>query len=301
MLTSLAAVLVLLAVGFYTLSVGATGRAGAGEGTALSSRTRALVLLLSMASLGGAYMLYRKPLEPAPEPAAVEATAPTLPVAGRSETPKTELAAEPAVEVPAAEVPAAAKPDAPAPMPTPVAEESLSSAALALETEGQSPRPATVLEPEPVTERRLVETPAIARPEKSAAAPAPRSAKPVKTAKPKQSQPVMLSSKPHEPVMLHVQNLLGPTQAREQLTLSIEGRPVANLAVDGRRPGVEVAVPLPRGGLLRYRLEGLSDDGSSTTLAGEGCIRVQGEARFDVRRRPGSQKVFLEASTGPAG
>ena len=101
--------------------------------------------------------------------------------------------------------------------------------------------------------------------------------------------------------MLHVQNTLGPTQARERLTLSIEGRPVADLAVDSRRPGVEVSVPLPRGGLLHYRLEGASDDGGATTLVGEGCIRVQDDAHFDVRRRQGSQKVFLEASAGSAG
>lgn len=292
MLTSLAAVLVLLAVGFYTLSVGATGRAGAGEGTALSSRTRALVLLLSIASLGGAYMLYRKPLEPAPELDAIAATAPALPVSrGRNEAPRAEAAAEPIAAVPDAE-----KPDAADPVPTPVVEESLSSAALALEAENQTPKPVTVLEPEPVVERQWVAAPAIVPPEKPAVAPA-RSTKPVK---PRQSRAAE-RSKSDKPVVLRVQNLLGPTQAREQLTLSIEGRPVAELAVDARRPGVEVAVPLPRGGLLRYRLEGVSDDGFTTTLVGEGCIRVQDEARFDVRRRPGSQKVFLEASAGPAG
>ena len=335
MLTSLAAVLGLLAVGFYTLSVAATGRAGAGEGTALTARTRALVLLLSLGSLGGAYLLYQRPLQPE---AAME-NAPGSPVTAadlptRAEQPAESVAADELEQAPTIEPTAtpvaeaeslvldAESMDDPQPerstaIPPPPREapeqEQLSSAALALENARQPAPQTAALQPVEqipaaaatavsVVKPTVQELPLVAATPRRQTAPPPALAKPAKKTKPRTDEPIRSTPAPPKPakampVMLHVQNTLGPAQTREQLTLSIEGRTVADLAVDLRRPGVEVSVPLPRAGLLHYRLEGVTDDGMGTTLVGEGCIRVQDEARFDVRRHPGSQKVFLEATS----
>jgi len=97
------------------------------------------------------------------------------------------------------------------------------------------------------------------------------------------------------PITLRVQNTLGRDQEYEQMHLAIEGMTVAGFDVDPDRPGVTVAIPLPRAGLVNYRLEGYSLGREAGALHGEGCIRVREGSRFAVRRQPGSNRVFLEA------
>ena len=103
------------------------------------------------------------------------------------------------------------------------------------------------------------------------------------------------------PLLMHVHNTLGRDQQREQLTLMIEGKRVADIEVDDFAPEASIAIELPRPGLLHYRLEGVSEDDRTMRLVGEGCIRVRDGARFAVRRKDGSRKVFLEQQSGRAG
>ena len=325
MLLSLISVLALLVVGFYAFWLAFVGRV-ANEGPELSIVGRAVVLGIGVLALGIAYWVYSNPkagsfseLASVPqamssnppesrgsEPAAVPPEAPPEAVAAVEETPasassQAEPNAEPKVEPKAEEVPTpvakAAEPE------QPVESESngLSAAAARLEAEALRPRRAAMAATEPVAEpaeRESMPTTVVVAQKRVAAEPLPRS-------KSTRSASITRSTSTNrrgQPLLLHVHNSLGRDQAREQLTLSIEGLAVADIEVDGSRPSVAVAVPLPRPGLLHYRLEGVSEEDGTTVLRGEGCIRVKDGARFAVRRQAGSRKVFLEqqASRGRA-
>lgn len=97
---------------------------------------------------------------------------------------------------------------------------------------------------------------------------------------------------------IHIRDELGERQTRERLHLMIEGKRVASFTVDEDQPGIRLPVPLPRPGLLHYRLEGEARGEGRTYLVGEGCIEALDGARFEVRRHPGSRRVFLESSSG---
>ncbi|MES2885962.1 MAG: hypothetical protein V4709_14245 [Pseudomonadota bacterium] len=306
MLLSLISVLVLLVIGFYAFWLAIVGRVAANQGPELSIVGRAVVLGMGVLALGIAYAVYSNPqtgsfselasMPPAmssnpPESRGSEpaAAAPPETVAAAEETPALASSeAQPKAEEAAAPV-AAAEPEQPA-----VNEgNGLSAAAARMEAEALRPRRAAiaaaepVAEPEPVAgpvERQLAPATTATAQRRVVAEPAARSKSTRNTGIDRRSQPLLL----------HVHNSLGRDQAREQLTLSIEGLAVADIEVDGSRPSVAVAVPLPRPGLLHYRLEGVSEDDGTTVLRGEGCIRVKDGARFAVRRQAGSRKVFLE-------
>ncbi len=97
-------------------------------------------------------------------------------------------------------------------------------------------------------------------------------------------------------MLLTVYNDLGADQEYEQLNLRIEGKTVAVIEVDRSQPAVQVDVPLPRPGLLHYELEGLALAGGTRRLVGRGCITVRGDARFAVKRRGGSNRVYLQSA-----
>ena len=320
MLLSLISVLVLLVIGFYALWVAATGRVSGPESPELHVPGRGLVLVVGLVALGAAFSIYRQPdtqsqwnasappSTPAPAASAVQ-------TAEEDEVAQTEaVMAESIVDDTAAAEASAAPSEVatvtePAATPEPAKEEvaaataaapdsGLSSTAAQLEAEARAPRRERVTAP---TESKLVETASaavIATPR--ATTPAPRSTPPTRRNEtPRQTPPRSARNRAREsygPLTLHVHNRLGRDQRYEQLTLSIEGLAVADFDVDTQRPEVSVAVALPRPGLLYYRLEGFSDGRKTGELRGQGCIHVRDGSRFTVRRQPGSDQVFLEAS-----
>ena len=308
MLLSLISVLVLLVIGFYAFWLGIVGRVAANQGPELSIVGRAVVLGIGVLALGLAYTVYSRS-----DTSSFSAQASTAPA--MSSNPPESRGSEPAAAVPAEPVAAAAEPPAkpgseatteaeqPAPAaeatekaavePEPSAEtenKGLSAAAARMEAEALRPRRSPIVAREPVDEPAAREpmpaaSVAVVAQKRVTVAPAARGSKSIRNTR---------SLRGGQPLLLHVHNSLGRDQAREQLTLSIEGLAVADIEVDGSRPSVAVAVPLPRPGLLHYRLEGVSEDDGTTVLRGEGCIRVKDGARFAVRRQAGSRKVFLE-------
>ena len=93
MLMYLIAVLVLLAVGFYALSVGVTGHISVGEGPELAAPTRLLVIGIAIIAFGAAYLVYKQPrdgddgLPPIPATASSPPKSPRTP-RGRIPVPK---------------------------------------------------------------------------------------------------------------------------------------------------------------------------------------------------------------------
>lgn len=300
MLLSLIFVLVLLVIGFFALWTGATGRIGGGEGPELSTAGRAVVLLVALMAFGIGYKVYSLSRSGG---VFLTATAPAMP-SNPPETRGLKVAettiVDPGVDVRAADTPATdaaviaeAKPATAAATPLAAEDamalastEGLSAGAAALEAQALQPRrqiaPYT---PVVATAAPAATTTAVKRPV-VASARAPQSA----------GKATQRARRSYRPLTLHVQNALGPDQLREELTLSIEGKAVAEINVDGSRPAVAVAVPLPRPGLLHYRLEGISEADGTTRVVGEGCIRVRDGSRFTVRRKDGSRKVFLEVA-----
>jgi len=325
MLLSLISVLVLLVIAFYAVWIGATGRVGGNEGAELTVGGRALVIGFALVAFGAAYAVYSHPRSegllaassvPAtpsnpPESRGLKVAETTIldpgvdadatPAAGRdaaSESGAGKVTAEAVAESQAGEA-------APAKVPVAAASPVVASE----EAEGLSAG-AALLEAQALRSRRpLPETaPVVASPASKTSAPLPSAATtrlaavdqptPARVSKPAPRSSTRSGSGrtrvASAPLTLHVHNALGASQQREQLTLSIEGLAVADIEVDGSRPAVSVAVPLPRPGLLHYRLRGLSEGDDTLQLAGEGCIRVRDGARFVVRRKEGSRKVFLE-------
>lgn len=311
MLTSLIAVLVLLVIGFYALYIGAVGRAGNGEAP-LTPPRRLGMLLIGLVALGVAFMVYSHPssLQSA-------STAPkswnTQPVSAQQDP--ADAATEQAANATAADgdspAPAAAAEGAAAPEPVaeskPVpkpasteAEGGVSAAALAMEKEllrrrqrlpgGESE---SALAAEVVAEAApaAVTTPA-------SAAPATRTArrKTGSTSNRYRAPEPWLG--PAQPLTIVIHNELGETQQRERLSLLIEGKRVASFEISDAEPVIELPIRLPRPGLLHYRLEGESVQGRRQALSGQGCISAIDGARFQVRRSPGSRRVFLESTRG---
>ena len=304
MLLSLISVLVLLVIAFYALWVGTTGRVNGNDGPELSLTGRVVVFGVALVAFGVAYAIYSQPQYETEAVATAPATPSTPPESRGGSVAETNDESEEVKPAPAnsSDSITARKPDATdiadAALPTKTAEErpavatesaeddqGLSAGAALLEAQARQPRrqPSVPFEAMDDTTPRVVSTSAAS----SVRADSLPAAKPVKRA---------TSRTRRNPLLLHVHNRLGRDQLSEQLTLIIEGKPVADIAVDGSNPAVAVTVPLPRPGLLHYRLEGVSEQDGTTRLVGEGCIRVRDGARFAVRRKDGSQKVYLEAT-----
>ncbi len=301
MLLSLISVLVLLVIAFYALWVGTMGRVSGNEGAELSLTGRVVVFGIALVAFGVAYAIYSQPQYETETVATVPATPSTPPesrggivaetgdegetvkpapanssdsaMVSRADTPDTAVKALPTAA-------AAARPE------TEDDDQGLSAGAALLEAQASQPRrqpPAPFQATDDTTPIRVADASV---------------EKPMRTdsSRTTQSAPRAATRTQRNPLLLHVHNRLGSDQLSEQLTLIIEGKPVADIAVDGSRPAVAVTVPLPRPGLLHYRLEGTSEQDGTTRLMGEGCIRVRDGARFAVRRKDGSHKVYLEAT-----
>jgi len=299
MLLSLISVLVLLVIAFFALWVGVVGRVSSNEGPELSIPGRALVFVIALVAFGAAYAVYQHPVDQSgvvvqtPVAVATPSTPPDSrgePVVESEEAVSTELlmAPEPGATADEAEPelptdePVAVAARTPSASPVAVDErrdDALSPSAAALETRALQPgrriaSDETVFAEAPA--RTIAETVAAGKADSEVIGPAKRSRR--------------------YPLLLHVQNQLGPDQEREQLTLRIEGKTVARIAVDDDNPRTSVAVPLPRPGLLHYRLEGFSEASGKTELLGHGCIKVRDGSRYAVRRAADGRRVFLEAA-----
>lgn len=336
MLTSLIAVLLLLGIGVACVISGAVGRAG-GEET-LSPPKRIVMLVVGLSALGVAYLVYSHPrslvsasAERAPQSwNAMPSNPPESRGAPAADPDPDAAAAEAAlatVSTGAAQLEAgtAGEPEAPAPTPAPAAEGDgeVSAAALAMEAELMRRRKglpsltaavpeesaAEVAEAEPVP-APAVATASVAPPARNAtSAPARRDA-PVRAdsgrsratdSTPRRRSPVMSASRrplPLNPLTIVIHNELGDRQQRETLSLVIEGKRVASFEITDAAPIIELPIRLPRPGLIHYKLEGESVQGRRQTLRGQGCISAVDGARFQVRRNPGSQRVFLESVSG---
>lgn len=313
MLTSLIAVLLLLVIGFYTVFIGAVGRAGSGEAP-LTAPRRLGMIVIGLAALGVAYLVYSHPRSlqsasraPAswnampsnpPETRGDEADEPGAPASGVAET---EAPAEadggPAVQA-TPPTPAVAE-SAPA-----EGEGSASAAALAMEAElmrrrrglapvageSQAPAPALIAEAPPAPATRP------AAESRSGTAPAPKSAG--RSSVPRRATAPTRAVGPLQPLTIVIHNELGDRQQREKLSLTIEGKRVASFEITDAAPSIELPIRLPRPGLVHYRLEGESVQGRRQSLSGQGCISAVDGARFHVRRNPGSRRVFLESTSG---
>jgi len=246
-------------------------------------------------AFGAAYAVYQHPVDQSgvvvqtPVAAATPSTPPDSrgqPVVESDEAVSTELLMAPERGAAADE----AEPEAPADQPVAVAaktpsaspvavdetaDDALSPSAAALENRAQQPS-TRIASDEAVFAEAPAKTTAAAKADTEVLGPAKRSRR--------------------YPLLLHVQNQLGPDQEREQLTLRIEGKTVARIAVDDDNPKTSVAVPLPRPGLLHYRLEGFSESSGKTELLGHGCIKVRDGSRYAVRRAADGRRVFLEAA-----
>jgi len=307
MLLSLISVLVLLVIAFYALWVTVLGQVSGRESPELSVGGRVLMLGVAIVAFIGAYLIYRH-ADGDPSLAAVDVSNPPesrgIPAEDLPVLPKVAAKADGGQDAPVAEhEPESATEVAQA---DPIAEEAGTGAeATSSDAEGLSASAALLENKRLMAATRRVETAyapeAVAIEDKRAAPAVPRSSTPEKSSRAptRSNRSARASSQkalPRGPVLLHLQNSLGRDQQREQLTLSIEGLAVADIEVDSLTPNVTVAVPLPRPGLLHYRLEGVSEADSSKRLVGEGCIKAIDGARFVVRRKPGSRKVFLETT-----
>lgn len=314
MLLSLISVLVLLVIAFYALWVTVLGQVSGRESPELSVGGRALMLGVAIVAFIGAYLIYRH-ADGDPSLAAVDVSNPPesrgIPAEDLPVLPKVAAKADGVQDAPVAEHEPEPEPEPAAEIAQadPIAEEAGTGAeATSSDAEGLSASAALLENKRLMAATRRVETAyapeAVASEpieDKRAAPAVPRSSTPEKSSRAptRSNRSARASSQkalPRGPVLLHLQNSLGRDQQREQLTLSIEGLAVADIEVDSLTPNVTVAVPLPRPGLLHYRLEGVSEADSSKRLVGEGCIKAIDGARFVVRRKPGSRKVFLETT-----
>lgn len=283
----LALIAVLLA--FYALWMAVTGRTGAAGSTELNASGRVIVALVALIAFGIAYAAYHPLLYNRPALAAAPVREKAVPV---SETPEiranpmpvgrnenVSAAADQSVEPAVKSVQQESRPaslDQSAPSAAPENSGRLSKSAAAIEAEaGRKPATAELSGVSPAQVSPAAVTASNQGAELPGSAPSP-------------------GRLARRPLQIQIENQLGSDQQGERLTLSIEGKAVADIEIDARRPAVVVPVSLPRPGKLHYRLEGLSDDGIGTRLKGEGCIPVDDGARYVVRRKPGSQKVFLE-------
>jgi hypothetical protein len=124
----------------------------------------------------------------------------------------------------------------------------------------------------------------------TAVASVPRKPRPVAPKKPKPLPEQIANSKG---TTIHILNTLGADETQEKLTLSIEGRPLANFEVNTAKPSVHVPLVLPRPGVLNYTLSGTSLRDGYTRVAGKGCIEMTNQSSFEVRRVNGSDELYL--------
>lgn len=305
MMLSIVAIVVLVVVAVYALWMAATGRISGSDTTELSVGGRVVIAGVALLAFGIAYAATqrvgngsqaladltpeREVTTPANVSQAVRAN--PMPVGSTSDVtaPADSEAVLPAEPVAMAELPTG---EMKSPDPKADRGEGLSESAAAMEAAARD-RPTHDLAPALTTKPEKVRTApvAVSEPAKIAQPLVPPHA--VVSTQTRVAVPPR-SRQPYGPLLIHIDNQLGGDQQAEQLTLSIEGKPVADIDIDGSRPAVTVAVSLPRPGKLFYRLEGLSEDGTGTRLKGSGCIRVDDGARYVVRRKTGSRKVFLE-------
>ncbi|MDP3859540.1 MAG: hypothetical protein Q8Q73_17425 [Stagnimonas sp.] len=318
MLTSLIAVLVLLVIGFYALYIGAVGRVGNGEAP-LTPPRRLGMMLIGLVALVVAFMVYSHPsslqsassapkswnAQPAspqqdPGDAATEQAANATAAEGESPTPAA------AAETPAGPEPVAEGKPAPKPKSASVETEGgVSAAALAMERELLRRRQRL-----PGIEGELPMAAEVVAESKPAATLPPPAGSPAPAPATKASRPAATTTSsrryrapeptlgPAQPLTIVIHNELGETQQRERLSLLIEGKRVASFEITDAAPVIELPIRLPRPGLLHYRLEGESVQGRRQALSGQGCISAIDGARFQVRRAPGSRRVFLESTRG---
>lgn len=316
MLTSLIAVLLLLVVGFYAVFIGAVGRASAGE-MPMSVPRRLGVSGIGLAALGVAYLVYSHPnslQSGAGVPKSWSATPSNPPEdRGNMASASGSGSSEPVLSASAVAEPSPAQSTAPTPTPVPM------PVAASDAGDGQMSAAAAAMDAELLRRRQglpaLTEAPVGGEPVEAApAAPAstPREPAPavtpdvparVATARPATRtttarRPSTPKLGPAQPLTIVIRNELGERQQSERLSLLIEGKRVASFEVTDLMPVIELPIDLPRPGLLHYRLEGETVQGQRQTLRGQGCISATDGARFEVRRTPGSQRVFLESSRG---
>ena len=266
MLMYLIAVLVLLAVGFYALSVGVTGHISVGEGPELAAPTRLLVIGIAIIAFGAAYLVYKQPrdgddgLPPIPatasSPPESRGSAPMEAAEVASDAARPDSGAEAEATVAEEEEQATeAAPDksetaevAPTPAPEPArtaaapvvstgSTDGLSSAAAELEAKaGQRRRvmPPIAATAVPIEDDEPEQEVVEPTPSRTAALPAATasSAKTTRTRASTAREPrTRRTTRVYrgEPLLLHVHNSLGRGQSREQLTLLIEGKPVADI------------------------------------------------------------------------
>lgn len=299
MLLLLISVLALLVVAFFALWVGVVGRVS-NEGPELSVAGRGLAVVIALVAFGGAYAIYQFPVgssagvTTAATPAVAISTAMSSappdsrgqPVEESGEAVSTELlmAPEPGPDE-AMELSQVSEPQSASPAPAQAANELPS-----VDAEALSPSAAAL-------ESRSLDR---AQPSRVPAEPAPAALPTSLPATAEEAETLLVGPTKRSrryPLLLHVHNQLGEDQQREQLTLLIEGKTVARIGVDDANPKAAVAVPLPRPGMLHYRLEGFSVGSGKTELLGHGCIKVRDGSRYRVRRTADGRGVFLEAAS----
>lgn len=123
-----------------------------------------------------------------------------------------------------------------------------------------------------------------------AVASAPRKPRP---AAPKKSKPATEQIANGKGTTIHILNSLGADETQEKLTLTIEGRPLANFEVNTAKRSVHVPLVLPRPGVLNYTLSGTSLREGYTRVTGKGCIEMTHQSSFEVRRVNGSDELYL--------
>lgn len=326
MLTSLIGVLLLLVVGVACVIAGAVGRAGGEE--VLSPPKRLGMLVIGLSALGVAFLLYSNPRSLGGSERVPQSwsSMPSNPPENRGTVADPDAATEAALAsvgstagLPSSEVSATPAPVASASAPAAAGGDGeVSAAALAMEAElmrrrkglpllagepaREAPAPVAALEPEPAP--TAVPAPVTGR---SSAAPAPRAPSARASSgdsvrSPARSRDAVTGSTrrplPLNPLTIVIHNELGDRQQRETLSLVIEGKRVASFEITDAAPIIELPIRLPRPGLIHYKLEGESVQGRRQTLRGQGCISAVDGARFQVRRNPGSQRVFLESVSG---
>ena len=291
MFTSVIMIFILLAIGLAALLVGVSGRTS-GQGKSLTTRQRAWSVAVGLIAWAGAYFLFER----APtgdvgtvsvtrfgeKPLTAEATGLSL----REQAPASKPEPVPA-EVAAVD----AQRDAAI---RPALEEKL------VEVTGNTPAApaasgAAVSRLAPIQRADLPRHPALAAIAPVRAAGNAPLAAPAAGTRYRQHghRPPAGSRAQGRGTTIHVLNSLGEGQSEERLTLAIEGRPLANFAVNSMQPSVQVPLVLPRPGFLHYTLSGTTLENGYRREAGSGCIEMLNQASFEVRRTEDGSKLYL--------
>ena len=105
--------------------------------------------------------------------------------------------------------------------------------------------------------------------------------------------PARASARRGQGTTIHILDALGEGQNEERLTLSIEGRPLANIAVNRSKPSVHVPLLLPRPGYLHYTLAGSALEDGYRRLEGSGCIEMLNGFSYEVRHTDDGKRLYL--------